>query len=84
MKTNLEAKMEQYESLKLQKAILIQKRNNEKQAKEMETFLQNMPTSTSEKECLKSEDKKSSVKFSKIKQIKEGAGASFSIIRSYE
>ena len=74
VKTNLEAKMEQYESLKVQKAILIQKRNNEKQAKEMETFLQNMPTSTAEKECLKSEDKKSSVKLSNIKQIKEGGG----------
>ena len=50
VKTDLEVKMEQYESLKVHKAILIQKRNAEKQANDMKIFLKNMPTSKAEKE----------------------------------
>ena len=74
VKTDLEVKMEQYENLKVQKAILVQKRNVEKKANEMEIFLKNMPCMKAEIESLKTEDKKASVKLSKIQEIKEGGG----------
>ena len=74
LKADLEVKIKQYESLKVQKAILIEKRRVKKQAHEMETFLQNMPTNTDKRDCLKSEDIKLSLKLSKIQEIKGGSG----------
>ena len=74
LKTDLEVKNKQYESLKVQKAILIEKRRVKKQAHELETFLQNMPTNTDKKDCLKSEDIKLSLKLSKIQEIKGESG----------
>ena len=40
----------------------------------MESFLKNMPTNTDNKDCLKSDDNKLSMKLSKIQEIKGGSG----------